>query len=185
MTDVAPGQLWLDDGAYRKDRTVRLLRVTGIRDGYVDAVAEEGPAPSQTGVPRGYWDDSMSWQGYWSAAHQKLDRLRAPYAGAAIEGIPGAQHAEKLHGTAALVSAIIPSWSPFDARLFNQKRVPVIGADLERSVQHLPPGNPYLRLTLRQSHLRVAPQRPARVHELWYQKQGNAWYLVRTLITPS
>ncbi len=185
MKQPEVGELWLDLPAYAKTRSPRLLLVTAVGDDAVQATAIEGGQPGPNGVPLRYFAESMVWQGYWSTKHQKLPRLEAPFPGHTLSSVQGAHHTEKLHGTADLVNSIIHSWTPRAAEPFNAERQRVVGGDLHKPVSQLPSGRPYLKLVFKIRIDGGPSRRPGRSEELWYQKQGNAWYLVRTLAWPT
>lgn len=178
-----PGELWLDEGSFASSRKVRLLVINEIDGDTVRAVAISGGMPGPNGLPLRYFNEGMTWQGYWSVKHATLPRLSPPYADHPIAGRPGAGTAKRLHGTAALGNSILPSWVPDDVEAFDRDRKSLGHANLDNSIRDLKPGSTYLkfRYSGMRSLIAGSVQRQGAVRELWYQKQQNAWHLVRTL----
>lgn len=183
MKKPIPGELWLDEGSYASSRKVRLLVVNEVSGEKVRAVSISGGMPGPNGVPLQYFAEGMTWQGYWSLKPSTLPRLTPPYTHHPMAGRTGAGAAKRLHGTAMLGSSILPSWAPDDVEAFDREQKSLGHPDLDKPISALKPGSVFLKF--RYNGLRTliggSVQRQRAVRELWYQRQRNAWHLVRTL----
>jgi hypothetical protein len=134
MRTPTVGDLWSDEVAWATSRRPRLLVVTEVTDGRVYGKPISGNGSGKAGVPVEDLSKTWTWQGYWSLEHKTLPRLDPPYTGHLLAHIPKASYAAKLHGTADLVNAIIPSLSPSSVDSYDRDRKSPIGADLSKPV---------------------------------------------------
>jgi len=176
------GELWLDEQAWKVTGKPRLLLVTGFDESdTIRAVAVTGGSPGPGGVPGHYFRECMSWQGYWSTSYRTLPRLIPPYSGTPLETMPATRNAAKLSGTADLINSIVPSLQPSDVQAYDKQGHRVSGAVLNKPASYIPAGIPYLQFSYGSRLLSNGLSTPPQLRELWFQKQGNAWYLVRML----
>lgn len=178
------GELWSDEVAWATTGRPRLLLVTEVEGDVVRGKPVMGDGSGQAGISLADFARTWTWQGYWSLKHQTLNRLSPPYDGHGLADIPKSRDAARLHGTADLIMAIVPSLAPVSVYAFNRERRPVTGAALEKPVSSIPPGVMYLQLGFEPPRLLsrgTMADRPASLLELWYQKQANAWWLGRVL----
>lgn len=122
-------------------------------------------------MPRRYFSDgTMLFQGHWAKKHSVIERLEPPFTGHAIARMDRPNLFCKLHGTANLANAILPSRAPVGVVAFNTEFRAVSGVSLTTPASRIQAGISYLEMHFEIDNL----------HSAFYQRQKNGWHLVRT-----